>query len=126
MQTGKVIQVYVAPARALRLEDYGLLTADEKDRAARFHFEKDRRLFVLARCVLRSALGRVLDVPPAAVPIQLGANGKPELGSANASLTFNLSHSGDQVAVAIAPGARVGIDIEYHSRDTEIDSIAQD
>jgi len=125
MQSGQVIQVYIAPARALHPEDYALLTAEEEDQAARFHFEKDRRLFVLARCILRSALGNLLDVPPAAVRIHLGPNGKPELDAAS-GLTFNLSHSEDQIAVAIAPNLRVGVDIEYHGRDIGIDSIAQD
>ena len=126
MQTDQVIQVYMARARALRPEDHALLTADEKDRAARFHFEKDRRLFVLARCILRSALGKLLDVPPATVPIHLGPNAKPELYPANASWTFNLSHSEDQIAVAIAPIPRVGVDVEFHGGKVDIDSIARE
>lgn len=126
MQTGHVIQIYVASARELRPEDFVLLTDEERSRASRFHFEKDRRLFVLARCVLRSMLGKALHLPASEVRLRAGPNGKPELDTGNHSLSFNLSHSGNQVAVAIAPGpTRLGVDIELHNPGVEIHSIAR-
>ena len=36
----------------------------ETARARRFHFERDRRRFTAARGILRTLLGRYLDVPP--------------------------------------------------------------
>ena len=38
------------------------LTADERARAERFHFQKDRKHFIVARGLLRTILGRYLDV----------------------------------------------------------------
>ena len=39
------IEVYFAPVRELRDDDLQLLSADERQRAARFRFEADRRDF---------------------------------------------------------------------------------
>ncbi|HEV7371697.1 4'-phosphopantetheinyl transferase family protein [Arenibaculum sp.] len=85
------------------------LDADERQRAAAFHFEKDRNSFVLARGVLRHLLGRYLAVPAAAVRIGTGGHGKPEV---EGPLEFNLSHSGELVLMAFALRRRVGIDVE--------------
>jgi 4'-phosphopantetheinyl transferase len=40
------------------------LAADEIARARRFHFEKDRRHFMVARGVLRTILSRYLGIEP--------------------------------------------------------------
>jgi 4'-phosphopantetheinyl transferase len=76
--------------------------------------------------LLRTALGKALDLPAAAVPLRLGPNGKPELEPSDSSLAFNLSHSGNQIAVVIANNPRVGVDIEFHKRDIDVHSIAKD
>lgn len=85
------------------------LDAEESRRAAAFHFDRDRHSYVVARGVLRLLLGRYLSMPPAAVRIGAGSHGKPEVEE---PLEFNLSHSGDLVLMAFAPGCRVGIDVE--------------
>lgn len=125
MGTERTVRVYIAPARAIGEEDLALLTPNERSRAARFRFEKDRRLFVLARCLLRTTLGEALTMPPSCVPLRPGPNGKPELSLPNHSVAFNLSHSETQLAVAIAKGAAVGVDIEYIDRSIDVISLAQ-
>ena len=89
----------------------GALSADERDRAGRFHFERDRRRFVVARGLLRLLLGRYLDVDPAALAFGYGPRGKPFLDGFEEP-RFNLSHSGGLALLAFASGRDVGVDIE--------------
>jgi 4'-phosphopantetheinyl transferase len=44
-----------------------LLSPDERQRAARYGFARDRRRFVAARATLRLLLGRYLEIDPASV-----------------------------------------------------------
>ena len=93
-----------------------ILDAAERARARRFHFERDRRRFTVARGVLRQLLGRYLDLAPATVPFALGPHGKPLLALAGKTLHFNLSHSGEQALFVFAPAREVGIDLEAGTR----------
>ena len=90
------------------LED--LLSEDERDRAARLRFERDRRRFVVARARLRELLGRRLGMRPEAVAIVYGAQGKPAL--ARGELRFNLAHSGELALYAFSRACEVGVDLE--------------
>ena len=56
-----------------------LLSQDERQRADRFHFARDRAHFIYARAVLRALLGRYLDVAAEKVAFRYGRAGKPEL-----------------------------------------------
>lgn len=88
-----------------------LLSADEQARHARYHFERDRQLYRVAHAMLRVMLGRHLGWPASALGFEEGEHGRPRL-STPAELDFNLSHTRGLVAVAIAPRAEVGIDVE--------------
>ena len=89
-----------------------LLAADEQERAAR-RLPAVRRRAVVSRGRLRQLLGRLLDMPPQAVPLVTNPHGKPELGGGHAdSLVFNLSHSGDEGLIAVTHQGRIGIDLE--------------
>jgi len=92
-----------------------VLSADECDRAKRFHFEKDRRHWIVAHGILRLLLGRYLDVE--AIELQFVTNdyGKPSLVQPphEVRLHFNLSHSGEIALYAFAYGRQLGIDVEY-------------
>jgi 4'-phosphopantetheinyl transferase len=99
------------PAAAVhRLEQ--CLSADERDKMQRFRFEKDRRRYLIGRGMLRSLLGRYLDVAPRDLCFETTAAGKPHLASGQGQLQFNLAHSGEYVLIAITEGRAVGIDIE--------------
>lgn len=60
---------------------------------------------------LRRVLATYLDEEPGTLEIERGEQGKPELRDGG-GLEFNLSHSGELVAVAVTRGRQVGIDIE--------------
>lgn len=98
-----------------------LLSAEERDRAARFRFADDARRYCLAHAALRTLLGAVLNVPPLSLQFVTGEQGKPRL--AEFDLAFNLSHAEDWLAVAIG-GQELGVDIEGDEELVEEDLLA--
>ena len=95
--------------RLAQLASY--LDQDERARAARFHFERDRRRFKAGRGVLRQILASYLDVAPNGVRFGYTENGKPYLPG-HSELRFNVSHSAETLVVAVARGRQVGVDVE--------------
>ncbi len=89
----------------------GLLSRDERGRAARFHFEKDRHHFIVTHGCLRRILGRYLNLAPEQLQFTYSHYGKPALAYAS-RLSFNLSHSQTAALLAITPAPTVGVDIE--------------
>jgi 4'-phosphopantetheinyl transferase len=75
-------------------------------------FAIESKLEATAR--LRERLGAALGMAANEIPITAGEGGKPHLerGGELADLRFNLSHSGNVAAVAIAEGVEVGVDVE--------------
>lgn len=103
------------------------LSADEQARANRFHFERDRRRYIVARGVLRTLLGNYLGLAPAAVRFVYNDYGKPALDPALAQnqLYFNVSHAGELALYAFARHAQIGIDLELIRGNIEYEQIAQ-
>jgi 4'-phosphopantetheinyl transferase len=90
-----------------------LLGAEERARAERFHFARDRDRYVASHGMLRSVLGRYAGQPGPALRFAAGPHGKPALAlPAGSDLRFNLSHSGDLALLAVARGREVGVDVE--------------
>jgi 4'-phosphopantetheinyl transferase len=90
------------------------LASDERERAARFVFPRDRFGFVAAHSLLRQALSDYENVPPGAWIFAANAYGKPALADrfVATNLRFNLAHTHGLVACAVCRGADVGIDVE--------------
>lgn len=86
-----------------------LLSPDERERAARFVFERDRRRYTAARGTLRRLLGAELGVDAAAIEFRYGPNGKPFIDE---PLHFNVSHSEEWALVALSTDGLVGCDVE--------------
>lgn len=106
---------------------YGLLTSDEQCRADRFHYQKDREHFVVARGALRRILGRYLDTQPEQLRFSYTPFGKPALSDATGGkeLSFNVSHSEGMALYAITRGRELGIDIEFLRDDLEALQLAR-
>lgn len=100
------------------------LEDEEIHRADRFHFEKDRRAFVVSRGFLRHVISRYLQTKPAALRFSYGPYGKPALAGEH-SLRFNMSHSRDVALVAIADAKELGVDVEYIRADFASEDIAR-
>jgi 4'-phosphopantetheinyl transferase len=86
-----------------------LLGDDERARADRFRFPRDRRRFVVRRARLRQLLGAWVGRAPDALTFTENSHGKPILAGGP---PFSLSHSADMMMLAIGD-AEVGCDIEW-------------
>jgi 4'-phosphopantetheinyl transferase len=76
-----------------------------------------RHRFTAAHGAARVIIGDFAGVPAALVEWSRGPNGKPELAGACRELQVSLSHSGRLAALAIAPGRRVGVDVQFYPAD---------
>jgi 4'-phosphopantetheinyl transferase len=103
------------------------LSTDEKERAARFKFVKDRRLYVAAHGALRSLLADYLGVAAGEIHFVSGSYGKPALPSplAAGGLEFNLSHSHEVALIAVTRQRAVGVDVEFVKRKFSFDELAR-
>ncbi len=117
----------LSPSPSLLAQLSGLLSPDEQERAARFHFDRDRSRFVAARGVLRMILGDCLHTDPAALQFQYEKSGKPDLAAPHQErgLCFNVTHSGDWALYALTLSRRIGIDLEHARVMPEMLDIAQ-
>ena len=100
------------------------LETDELERAGRFHFDKDRRHFIVARGFLRSVVARYLKSQPETLRFEYGAYGKPALGTEH-TLRFNLSHSNEVALLAVSLDADIGVDVEHIRADFASEDIAR-
>lgn len=105
------------------------LAADERARADRFRFARDRRRYVVTRGVLRTLLGHMLRLPPEQIRLQYGPEGKPSLapghGSRAERLQFNVAHSHEVALLALAWEAALGVDVEYMRQLNDAEQIAR-
>ena len=97
------------------------LSSDEKDRAEKFRFDRDRTSYIVRHSVLRSILSLYTNTAPKQLKFFEGSHGKPEitLSPDQSTVRFNLSDSRDAALIAVTRGRQIGIDIEYIQKDFE-------
>ena len=103
------------------------LSSVERDRADRFHFSKDRAVYLFAHAVLRDVLSRYLHCLPGDLEFEVSAFGKPFLSKAAGArkLEFNLSHAGSLIVIGLSANRSIGVDVEEIQMVSEISLIAQ-
>jgi 4'-phosphopantetheinyl transferase len=96
-----------------RIEDDSpsVLAHDERARAERFRSSRDRARWISARVALRQILTEYTGMMAAEFQLIYGVHGKPALVG-ESSLRFNLAHTGERAALAVAWDREVGIDLE--------------
>ena len=124
------IHIWVASLEMAYQEIDGLFTIlspDEKTRAGRFYFDRDRNRFIAGRGILRRLISIYLDENPSRVEFVCGETGKPALkaGLQGKTLKFNLSHSNDLALYVFSWDYKVGIDIEYIHSMPNMDDFAE-
>src|SRR5271170_7638662 len=103
------------------------LAEDEKARAMRFIFERDRDRFIAARGILRDLLGRYIRCTPETIDFAYGPRGKPAIASPGTrpDIRFNLSHSHSLAVITIGRGREVGVDVELVRTEFAGEAIAR-
>jgi 4'-phosphopantetheinyl transferase len=91
-----------------------MLDAEERERAARFWVDLDRREYIAAHALLRVMLTHYIGQPVQEWRFSIGEYGKPMITSlyGGSDLDFNLAHTRGLVAAAITSQGRIGIDVE--------------
>lgn len=100
------------------------LLDEEIARANRFHFDRDRRQFVIARGLLRMFLESYSGVSYKRQTVfQKGQHGKPY--AANSEVMFNVAHTGNYVLIGFSRGVDLGVDIEMMEPQRDFLAIAE-
>ncbi|MGD1904022.1 MAG: 4'-phosphopantetheinyl transferase family protein [Geitlerinemataceae cyanobacterium] len=105
-----------------------LLSADERDRAARYRQIDDRHQFVTMRGLSRLHLGACLGIAPEAVRFCYGDRGKPAIApdlQSSPPLEFNTSHSGGVALLSLSWVGAIGVDLEAPNLDRPIRRLAK-
>ncbi|HEY1658755.1 MAG TPA: 4'-phosphopantetheinyl transferase superfamily protein [Candidatus Sulfotelmatobacter sp.] len=124
------VQLWRADLDALAPEEsrwQQILSTDERKRAARFHFAKDRQHFAAARAILRLILSGYLEIDPDHIDFRYSQKEKPYLAGrcAQSGIMFNVSHSEGVALYAVARGIELGVDVEFIRHEVEVESIAR-
>jgi 4'-phosphopantetheinyl transferase len=124
-----VLPTTVSQADTVRLRN--VLDAEERAKADRYRFEKDRAAFTVCRGALRLLLGRYTNTAPPAVRFSYGPHGKPQLASLGSSnlrtsdVRFNVSHSGELTVIGLTLGREIGVDVEFMRPQLDFLSLAR-
>lgn len=124
------VEVWLADADALSAECTELqrcLSPAERLRLEALYFPRDRTLYLASHVFLRHLLCLYQSNDPADWQFESSAEGRPEivqpLDRPAERLRFSLSHTHGLIAVALARGWHVGVDVERAREGTNFDII---
>jgi len=91
-----------------------LMSETERAQQARYHFADDRLRYLVTRALVRTVLSRYGRVHPAEWEFRQNPYGRPFVAAhqAPAGVHFNISHCKGLIALAVARGIEVGVDVE--------------
>ncbi len=103
-----------------------ILDNRERERMARFMFERHRHTYLIAHALVRTVLSRYADVEPADWAFVFNEHGRPDIDPAHqlGTLQFNLTHTEDLAVVAVAR-SDVGVDAEDVTRRSSTIKVAE-
>lgn len=104
-----------------------LLVDEELARAQRFHFERDRLVYIAAHVMCRGLLSYCLGQPPQSWQFSLEDHGKPELvcSADRPQVRVNISHTRGLAAVALTVDHDIGVDVEWLQRNAQTEALAE-
>ena len=99
------------------------LDEDEKARAARFKFDRDRRRFIAGHDAVRRILARYADEAPVALAFTISEQGRPAF--ADGAVNFNYSRSEGWGLLGVSKSAILGVDIEAVRMTDDLPDVAR-
>lgn len=108
----------LAPRKLAARVDQAILTETELERMRLFRFEADRERFLVAHGLKRIVLSKIFQCNPHNIPLALGLGNKPFVEGGQCH--FNLSHSGEWIAMILSFTTQVGIDVEQPKPTEEL------
>uniref|UniRef100_E6QPP6 Uncharacterized protein n=1 Tax=mine drainage metagenome TaxID=410659 RepID=E6QPP6_9ZZZZ len=101
----------------------GLLNSVEVQTLTRIKAPKRRCEFLFGRTILRCLLARYVGTVAADILIEQDSHGKPWAHTLDhrEMPTFNVSHSGDVLAIALCANGEIGVDVEQTNAHLKID-----
>lgn len=114
----------IAAARA-NIDDWMTkITPQEGREAQRFQCRADQHRFIVGRALAREMIAAHLDCDPLAFQIVRDSRGKPFVSGYD-NVYFSISHSGDIVIAAVTFDKPLGIDVEKHRYDIDVESLGR-
>jgi len=92
-----------------------ILNNQEQTRAQKFHYQTDRKRYLVTRALLKLILSKITGNNPAEISFSYNNHGKPYLENTGKT-SFNVSHSGDLGLIAVSDLTLLGIDVEKFRR----------
>lgn len=106
----------------------GMVSPRERTRLEQLCHEPTRRCYLVTRRLVRRTLSRLGGRSPDQWRFEIGDHGRPRLANPTEGireLDFNVAHSRRRIALAVARGCRVGVDIEPESRQVDHELVAR-
>lgn len=113
------VHLWLCSLDVARSLDQAVLSAEERSRYA------SREEAACGRTLTRHLLSRYAPEGPADWRFEAGRHGKPRLLAPSQPLEFNLSHSGQWLALALSPGVPVGVDVQALERHRPLQRLAR-
>lgn len=103
------------------------LNEEERARWGQYPLPGPRRRFALCRAALRAGLCRQLGCSNKRLTFGSSSYGKPFalVDNVPATISFNLSHSGQHGLIAFAPQGRLGVDVEERIARRDFDDLSE-
>lgn len=98
------------------------LSPYEKAEAKKFYSNHLRELYIKSHGILRYILACYTNYNPKSLKFSYFEYHKPYIKGSN--IQFNMSHSEKKVGYAISFGRQVGIDLQYHNRNINIQELS--
>lgn len=115
----------VSPESATAKKAITWLSDTERDRMKRFTKSRAQFKYLLGRALVRGQLAKHCNILPPQLQFAIADGGKPYLQDTPQNLYFNLSHSGQWLALAVSSLGPVGVDIEHPQKPRNFINIAR-
>lgn len=122
-----VIYVDLTPHAGREASSLSWLNEEERARWGQYPLPGPRRRFALCRAALRAGLCRQLGCSNKRLTFGSSSYGKPFalVDNVPATISFNLSHSGQHGLIAFAPQGRLGVDVEERIARRDFDDLSE-